>query len=305
MPSDNGMVRQVLDKLYEHVLEIKDSVPDDGHIDPHGLENVEHMIDFDFEHLDKELVPPLYFEPMQSAELKMFPPDPVHARRMFNIDEEQTHDGLPVSTSSRCRQISKVISIHATGKAMSHHNLQVVVQPDTTFFLEANLARPYGRTGLWTNPLAVEPKPVNGNEYPHIALHLVEKREARENSILFSEFSTLIKAMRGRAYQPRIDSESKRKDSYNRDEAGEDYRDILPRPWLLTFPDEEIFPVLLISCVLPQHARIFAACMYQGKLVIRQSKLYSFEWRDKAPVELFTRVFLSKLVDTKGETGLC
>ncbi|PYH65695.1 uncharacterized protein BO88DRAFT_446119 [Aspergillus vadensis CBS 113365] len=304
MSSNNGMIRQVLDKLYGHVLEIIDSVPDDGHIDLHGLENVEHVMDFDFEHLEEGLVPPLYFEPMQSADLKMFPPDPIHVRRMFNIDEEQTHDGFLVSTSSRCRQISKVISIHATGKAMSHQNLQVVVQPDSTFFLEANLVRPYGRTGWWRNYLAVEPKPVDGNEYPHIALHLVVKMEARENSILFSEFSTLVKAIRGRAQQPRIDSESKRMESYNRDEAGEDYRDILPQPWSLTFPDEQTFPVLLISCVLPQHARIFAACMYQGKLVIRQSKLYSFEWRDKAPVELFTRVFLSKPVDTSGETDL-
>lgn len=54
------------------------------------------------------------------------------------------------------------------------------------------------------------------------------------------------------------------------------------------FPDEQHFPVLLFSFVGPQHARILCASMYQKQLRIRMSKLYSFERKDEAPLDLFT-----------------
>ncbi|GKZ38140.1 hypothetical protein AbraIFM66950_010110 [Aspergillus brasiliensis] len=282
------MARQALDNFYEHVMRIRDSVPEDGHMDLHDLDNVEHVLNFDFEHLDEKADPPLYFEPMQQAELKEFPPNPAQVRHFFNITDWE-NIGFPRSIPGCYRQTSSLISDYATRKAVSHQHLQIVVAPDSSLYLEAGcLAWFYGKRGWWQvcYVLEPEPEPVNGKDYPHLALHLLDEKVAREDSILYSEFSALVIAMRGRAHQPRINSESELEELYEREDAGEDYRAILPQPWPLMFPDEECFPVLLISC----------------------SKLYSFEWRDKAPVELFTRLFLSSPVDTqpRGETtDLC
>ncbi|RDK37516.1 hypothetical protein M752DRAFT_308893 [Aspergillus phoenicis ATCC 13157] len=287
--------RRILDKLHEHVMRIRNSVPENGHIDLHDLDSVEHVMNFDFEHLNEKAVPPLYFEPMQPVELKQFPPDPAQVRSFFDIIERGNDD------SSCCRQISDLISDYATRNALSHQHLQIVEAPDSTFYLEASLAWPYSGRGWWEVCYVLEPEPMNGKGYPHLALHLLDRTVAHEDSI-FSEFSALVIAMRGRVHQPKIDSESEREELYEHEDAGEEYTNFLPMSCSAMFPDEEIFPVLLISCVLPQHARIFAACIHQGKLVIRQSKLYSFQWRDKAPVELFTRLFLSSPVDTRGET---
>jgi hypothetical protein len=49
----------------------------------------------------------------------------------------------------------------------------------------------------------------------------------------------------------------------------------------------------MVSVVGPQHARILYACMDGRDMVIRQSKLYSFEKRLAAPWDLFARILLS------------
>ncbi|KAI2987179.1 Pro-kumamolisin, activation domain family protein [Aspergillus niger] len=98
MPSDTCTASRILDKLHEHVMRIRNSVPENGHIDLHDLDSVEHVMNFDFEHLNEKAVPPLYFEPMQPVELKQFPPDPAQVRSFFDIIE-RGNDG-----SSCCRQ---------------------------------------------------------------------------------------------------------------------------------------------------------------------------------------------------------
>lgn len=61
------------------------------------------------------------------------------------------------------------------------------------------------------------------------------------------------------------------------------------------FVEEEHFPVLLLSFVGPQHGRLFYASVDGGKkLVIRQSKLYSFEKKKNAPLDFFSRILLSR-----------
>ncbi|GKZ68653.1 hypothetical protein AnigIFM50267_003392 [Aspergillus niger] len=134
MPSDTCTASRILDKLHEHVMRIRNSVPENGHIDLHDLDSVEHVMNFDFEHLNEKAVPPLYFEPMQPVELKQFPPDPAQVRSFFDIIERGNDD------SSCCRQISDLISDYATRNALSHQHLQIVEAPDSTFYLEASLA---------------------------------------------------------------------------------------------------------------------------------------------------------------------
>ncbi|KAI2986726.1 hypothetical protein CBS147344_5202 [Aspergillus niger] len=80
---------------------------------------------------------------MQPVELKQFPPDPAQVRSFFNIIERGNDD------SSCCRQISDLISDYATRNALSHQHLQIVEAPDSTFYLEASLAWPYGGRDEW------------------------------------------------------------------------------------------------------------------------------------------------------------
>jgi hypothetical protein len=60
------------------------------------------------------------------------------------------------------------------------------------------------------------------------------------------------------------------------------------------FDAETHFPVILLSYVGPQHGRIIYSYMNRHRLVICQSKLYSFEREETAPLNLFTRMLLSR-----------
>ena len=121
MSSNSHTAIQILDKLHEHVMKLRTSVPENGQIDLHTLDNVEHVMNYDFEHLnEKKAVPPLYFEPMQPSDLKQFPPDPAKVRRFFDIAEQDNDE------PSYCRQISDLISDYATCEAVSHQHLQIV-----------------------------------------------------------------------------------------------------------------------------------------------------------------------------------
>lgn len=76
--------------------------------------------------------------------------------------------------------------------------------------MEEDLACPYGKGRDWwyvPRALEPEPRPVDGQAYPHLALHLIDTKKAREGSILFFGFSILVFATRGRANQRKVNSE--------------------------------------------------------------------------------------------------
>lgn len=61
------------------------------------------------------------------------------------------------------------------------------------------------------------------------------------------------------------------------DEDEDEDREPQPRnPPEYHFKYEQRFPVLMVSCVPPQHARIYYACMDGLEVVMRQSVLFSF-----------------------------
>lgn len=165
--------------------------------------------------------------------------------------------------------------------------------PGSTFWLEAILAYNYRNNGWWDAHCLVEPCPDDGKVYPNLAFHVLDDKIAHEDAILYSELSAVVEAMKGRANQRRVDSEREREELDESDGRGKE-----AYPYL--FNDEEYFPVLVVSCVAPQHARLFTACMCQHKLLIRQSKLYSFERKDDAPVDFFARLLLSKPLVPRG-----
>ncbi|RAL08197.1 uncharacterized protein BO97DRAFT_446364 [Aspergillus homomorphus CBS 101889] len=277
MPSTSQRIRIVLTKLYKDiVLGGRGNLPADHHVGISGLEEVEHVVGFDFEKLDDVLSnlglsPPVHFCPMNASELKAkFPLDYAQARDFRDYGQEDDVENW-VACADRCHQIFTLIEDRATREAMAHQGLDIVEWPDSTLYLEGQLAGPYpSAAGGWFDvPCILEPQPVDGKAFPHLALHLVDEKEARENSILFSEFAALIMAMRGRVNQRKVDSETEREELYNNNGKGkEEY------PYL--FPDEEYFPVLLLSYVRPQHARIFAASVNTHN--VANSTLRS--WRD-------------------------
>lgn len=61
----------------------------------------------------------------------------------------------------------------------------------------------------------------------------------------------------------------------------------------LAFPQEKRFPVVMLSFMGPQHGRILYAFMDGEQLVLRQSRLFSFERKANAPFALFQRILLS------------
>lgn len=69
----------------------------------------------------------------------------------------------------------------------------------------------------------------------------------------------------------------------------------------LSFPNEENFPVLLLSFVGPHHSRLFQAYMDKGTLHILQSKLYSFRDEETSPLDFFARYLLSRPILMSGK----
>lgn len=56
----------------------------------------------------------------------------------------------------------------------------------------------------------------------------------------------------------------------------------------------------MLSCVAPQHARIYYACMdgMDGlEVANRQSKLFSFEKGENAPCDYFARILASRRLE--------
>lgn len=113
---------------------------------------------------------------------------------------------------------------------------------------------------------------------------------ARDNSILYGELAIILSVMNGRAKQPKTENEEEMKNIFdmNMKELEETSR---KSP---AFPNEQKFPLLLSSFVGPQHARVLCASMNQRQLILRMSKLYSFERKAEAPLELFTSWLFSR-----------
>ncbi|GKZ96296.1 hypothetical protein AnigIFM59636_010541 [Aspergillus niger] len=130
MLSTASRVRRGLDNLFGRDTEYGKCVPVDGHMDMHNLKSVEHVVRFDFEHLNdpkpynSTISPPVLFRPillrpMESSQLqKSYPTKCLFA----NIDQFIGK----VSPKTGCSQISSLVHVHATRKAMLHRPLEFV-----------------------------------------------------------------------------------------------------------------------------------------------------------------------------------
>ncbi|RDH29844.1 hypothetical protein BDQ94DRAFT_161848 [Aspergillus welwitschiae] len=178
---------------------------------------------------------------------------------------------------------------------LEHCKLRPISLPDP-FLLGCNLHGAYPSIqDEWEPNLILEPDRVdNCRIYPHVTIGLALSHPGKETSMLYGELVALVSAMRSRAIQPQVsDDEDEQEALFN--ENREDIK-CMPRE----FANETRFPVLLLSCPGPQHARYFYACMDGTRMVIIQSKLYSFENLGTAPIQLFMRLATSQPLSEAG-----
>lgn len=137
--------------------------------------------------------------------------------------------------------------------------------------------------------------------HPHAILITVHASNGHEDSILIGELMLLIAAIRCRANQPKLmkdEDEEELFETLENDPAEHLSRDPL-------FAKETRSPVLMVSLLGPQNGRLFFACMDgdRGRLVIRQSRLFSFENEATAPWDFFSCWLLSNPL-TESESAL-
>ncbi|QKX58321.1 uncharacterized protein TRUGW13939_05443 [Talaromyces rugulosus] len=123
---------------------------------------------------------------------------------------------------------------------------------------------------------------------PHLILLGTQENTGCNGSMMYGELVLLIAAMINRAYQAAVVDEVPDK---------EDVVAHIEREEDLLFKDEKSFPVLMVSVVRPQHARIFYTCMDGEDLVIRQSELYSLEQKNDRTLDFLSRFLLSSPLD--------
>ncbi|PKY00582.1 hypothetical protein P168DRAFT_285258 [Aspergillus campestris IBT 28561] len=161
-----------------------------------------------------------------------------------------------------------------------------------------NRSYPSGMDHWSTQKLMEFPRESSPGVYPHVVAPLVQNFNARDNTMLYSELSTIVATMRNRANQPKVDPNNVEAQEALFTESEEKIHELKRE-----FPMEQRFPVLLLSFVGPQHGRLFYACMDRRRLVIRQSRLYSFEDNATAPLDLFARMFLSRPLHEDARTS--
>ncbi|KAK1144142.1 hypothetical protein N8T08_005804 [Aspergillus melleus] len=180
---------------------------------------------------------------------------------------------------------TKLVPPEPTIVAFFYRKLDVVAFPNPFLLGGGMLRLSASRAGKWDTRYIVEHERQSGlPTHPHVTLMTIHEYEGHEESMLYGELAALISAMRSRSNQPKVEESEALFDE------GTQLFPDLPR----ALPTEQRFPVLMLSFLAPQHARIFYGCMDGGRLFIMQSKLYSFERKADATVKLFARLLLSR-----------
>jgi hypothetical protein len=161
-------------------------------------------------------------------------------------------------------------------------------RPPSPFHLGPGPDGSYPQLDFWRVGDIYETMRDNNEKHAHslLTLQAWHSLDGYEDRILLGELYTIICVMRNRVNQRKADSKEEREALWNFP-ADIEYGGY-------EFEAETHFPVILLSYVGPQHGRIIYAYMDRQRLVICQSKLYSFEKQETAPLNLFTRMLLSR-----------
>ncbi|RAL16589.1 uncharacterized protein BO97DRAFT_420891 [Aspergillus homomorphus CBS 101889] len=294
--------RRKLDGLYTKLVTYRESVVEGGHVDlSQHVDDIVHQTQFNFKEplaVLQTTNPPFLFRPMSQELLEM---NPTEASLQFQFFD-YTPGNVETMTSrntARTQQTCNLIHTQARDFRLQARGMSYLTYPDLFFLDDRGFDQYYPPDPILQKGCAYhffETVSDNTVLYPHITIIRGEPKNGQEDKILYGELATLITAMRNRANQRKVQSSEERNALLSAD------KDPAEFPFL--FPDEEHFPVLLISCVGPQHARIFYACMDERKLHIRQSRLFSFEQRSTAPVSFFGSMLLNRAVMQVSEDEL-
>lgn len=102
-----------------------------------------------------------------------------------------------------------------------------------------------------------EKKDGSGGAYPHLVVQMYSPFDGQANSILYSELWTLTAIMKHRANQRKVDEDAEQEALIESSSAEERYEKI--EQYNFEFAEEKHFPVLLLSYVGVQHARVIFA----------------------------------------------
>ncbi|OJJ75367.1 hypothetical protein ASPBRDRAFT_101824, partial [Aspergillus brasiliensis CBS 101740] len=156
--------------------------------------------------------------------------------------------------------------------------VQIITYPDPFLMYDVQIGWCPSTGGYWVARFFLETSLL-----PHIAVVADQPANARDGSILCGELTVIVSVMRSRVMQPKAESKEEEEGLFNLNPVQvEELCQESP-----AFPSEQEFPVLLLSFVGPQHARILCASMNGKQLIIRMSKIYSFEREEDAPIDLF------------------
>ncbi|KAJ9273465.1 hypothetical protein DTO212C5_539 [Paecilomyces variotii] len=233
--------------------------------------------------------PPFLFEILPDSELRKGPLPKGSVQFREYLEPSQRPEGsldYYWRPEACAREVSQYITYFARRtfrKLPKSRQLSSISHPDP-FLLWGDLDRNYGLS--WSTHVLLEAPKSDGYPIkPHITMTTVIDRVGQDGSIFYEELAPLVAAMRNRANQPEVPPEQW--------ESLLELLDIGELPDKRVFRNEKIFPVLMLSFLGPQHARVFYARMNGNELVIGQSKLYSFERKNDANIELFARLLLS------------
>ncbi|RWQ95356.1 hypothetical protein C8Q69DRAFT_444274 [Paecilomyces variotii] len=197
------------------------------------------------------------------------------------------HHNFAWSSEARGAEVLQYITSFALNPVRSKYsyfsmNLSDIKDPDP-FLWGGGLDS--GNVWFWRTHTILEAPKENGYPTrPHITMTTTVDRVGQDNSIFYEELIPLVCAMRNRADQPKIPPQEWESAFELWDETYDGK---------LVFEREKTFPILMLSFLGPQHARVFYARIKDDEVIIGQSKLYSFERKDNANIELFARLLLS------------
>ncbi|PYH87827.1 hypothetical protein BO71DRAFT_470221, partial [Aspergillus ellipticus CBS 707.79] len=132
--------------------------------------------------------------------------------------------------------------------------------PNTFLFDVSYRPSPVGYDWFYSRTLELTAE--NGAVYPHIIASIYQYHDdIQEDKIVYGELAALVDCMKRRANQIKIDDLEELKNLSRQDEESDTELDLSKYLNQYQFPAETRSPVLLLSYVRPQHARIFYACM--------------------------------------------
>ncbi|PWY88063.1 hypothetical protein BO94DRAFT_575108 [Aspergillus sclerotioniger CBS 115572] len=247
--------------------------------------------------------PPVLLEPLAPEVLQMHPmrretPIGLRWRSYIPPSTRDAHDLLQRWGISSCLQrVCNYMEIILTepgrlelpyeeSSLLAYSGLYMIVYP-SPYLMFPGMDSCRRGVETWTSLLLLETGDDTGPPTcPHVTMMVQHDCNGREDSILYGELASLVSAMHARAEQPMLEDEEMERAF---DEGPGSYRN---KP--LVFPREKRYPVLQLSFIGPQHARVLYACMDKDRIIICQSKIYSFETDEEAPSDLFLRIIASK-----------